>query len=166
MKKYFPLLQNQPDLVYLDNAATTQLPQVVIDRLDHYAKYEHANIHRGLYDLSAANTALYEATRQVVKDFLAADDSYETIFNQGTTFGLNWAAVGLKHLLTDKDAILIGRDSHHSNIVPWQQIAQETRAKLAFIPINDQGQIDRTELARLLPEATVIALSHVSNVTG
>lgn len=166
MKQDFPLLQNQPELVYLDNAATTQMPQVVIDRLDHYAKYEHANIHRGLYDLSATNTANYEATRQVVKDFLSADDSYETIFTPGATFGLNWAAVGWKHLLTDQDTILIGRDSHHSNIVPWQQVAKETGAKLAFIPINDHGQIDLTELERQLSSAAVIALSHVSNVTG
>lgn len=166
MKQDFPLLQNQPDLVYLDNAATTQMPQVVIDRLDHYTRYEHANIHRGLYDLSATNTAHYEATRQVVKDFLSADATYETIFTSGATFGLNWTAVGLKPLLTDKDTILIGRDSHHSNIVPWQQVAQETGAKLAFIPINDQGLINLAELEELLPNTAVIALSHVSNVTG
>ncbi|WP_125605147.1 aminotransferase class V-fold PLP-dependent enzyme [Lapidilactobacillus bayanensis] len=166
----FPILNekiNGEPLTYLDNAATTQKPQAVIDALTHYYEHDNANIHRGVYTLAERATEGYEGVRQHVAKFIhAATD--EVIFTRGTTTSLNWVALGFaSQVLQAGDEIIITVMEHHSNLVPWQQAAQRAGVKLRYVEINEQGELDLAQYADLLSAKTkIVAFTHVSNVLG
>ena len=146
--------------MYLDNAATTQKPQAVIDRLVRYYAEENANIHRGVHDLSERRPTRYEAARETVRRFINAAESREIIFVRGTTEGINLVAqtYGRTHVGAG-DEIVISEMEHHSNIVPWQMLCEEKGARLRVIPINDAGELRLDEYERLLgPRTRLVAV--------
>ena len=167
----FPILKTRvrgKPLVYLDNAATTQKPQCVIDAITDYYTHGNANIHRGVHYLSAQATDRYEAARRKINAFLGTSVSCETIFTRGATEAINLVAhsYGRLHVRAG-DEILISHMEHHSNIVPWQILCEEKGAKLRVIPVNDAGELDMVEFDRLLNERTrIVAVAHVSNALG
>jgi cysteine desulfurase/selenocysteine lyase len=171
IRKSFPVLEREVKnklLVYLDNAATSQKPQEVIDALNYYYSNYNANIHRGIHTLAEEATAAYEATRNTVKDFINADSSDEIIFTRGTTEGINLVAYtwGRKNI-HEGDEIIISTMEHHSNIVPWQILCEEKRAVLKVIPINDEGELLMDEYKKLLsPKTKLVSIVHVSNSLG
>ncbi len=168
----FPTLHQQVNgkpLVYLDNGATTQKPQAVIDALSHFYEHDNANVHRGLHALSMRATDDYEGARARVAKFLNAAAPEEIIFTRGTTESINlvaasWGGANLK----PGDAILLTEMEHHSNLVPWQLVAARTGAKLRYLPVTgDDGLLDLSQLDRLLtPEVKVFAFTHISNTLG
>ena len=167
----FPILQREfygKSLAYLDSAATTQKPQVVIDAISHYYEHDNANVHRGIYRLSEEATALYEDARLVVKEFLRAKETCEVIFTKGTTEAINLVASSFGDaFVREGDEILISAMEHHSNIVPWQLLCQRKKATLKIIPITDEGVIDLDAYKKLLTERVkIVALVQVSNVLG
>lgn len=171
VRKDFPVLSqsvNGKPLVYLDNGASAQVPQSVIDRTSKYLAEEHSNIHRGVHYLSQHATTAYEAAREKVKRFINAPDVKECIFVRGTTEGINLVAHSYgKAFIGEGDEILISQMEHHSNIVPWQVVAEERGAKIRVIPMNDRGELIIEEYENLLNERTkVVAVSHVSNSLG
>ena len=156
-------------LVYLDNAATTQRPQAVIDSLDHFYRHDNANVHRGLHALSMRATDAYEGARARVARFLNAAAPEEVIFTRGTTESINLVAASWTTAnLRPGDVILLTEMEHHSNLVPWQLAAKRTGATLRFVPITgDEGTLDLSQLDRLLtPEVKLFAFTHVSNTLG
>ena len=167
----FPILQQVVDgqpLVYLDNAATSQKPQVVIDALAHYYSATNANIHRGVHRLSGEATQAYEAARGTVRRFLNAASTREIILVSGTTEAINLVAQswGRANLSTG-DEIVISHLEHHSNIVPWQVLCQQTGAKLRVVPIDDRGEMIFEEYEKMLGRRTkLVAMAHVSNALG
>jgi cysteine desulfurase / selenocysteine lyase len=167
----FPILSekiNGKPLVYFDNAATTQKPQVVIDSISKYYEGYNANIHRGIHTLAEKATAEYEATRVSVQKFINAAESEQIIFTRGTTESINLVAnsYGLSHL-KENDEVIISTLEHHSNIVPWQMLCEKTGAKLKVIPINDEGEIIFEAFEKLLSDKTkIISIVHVSNALG
>lgn len=165
----FPILDqivNDEPLVYLDNAATTQKPQQVLDVLADYYQKDNANVHRGVHTLSERATARYEAARQTVADFIHAKSSKEILFTRGTTTGLNWVAQFARDLLQSDDEVLISVQEHHSNIIPWQQACQKTGAKLRYVTLKN-GELDLDVLRELLSGKTkFVSLAHISNVLG
>jgi cysteine desulfurase/selenocysteine lyase len=171
IRENFPQLQtkvNDRTLVYLDNAATTLKPKSVIDSLSHYYSFEVANVHRGVHSLSENGTKHFEATRAHVAKFINAKFDHEVIYTKGTTESLNLLAqtFGKKYLRAG-DEILISTLEHHSNIVPWQMIAENTGASLKVIPINLQGEIDLDAYEKLLNSKTkIVSIAHVSNALG
>lgn len=167
----FPQLQtlvNNRPLVYLDNAATTLKPKVMVDALAHYYAYEVANVHRGIHTLSEMGTRHFEETRLAVQKLINARHSHEIIYTKGTTESLNLVARCFgKKFLSPGDEILISLMEHHSNIVPWQMIAEETGAKLIVTPIDDRGDIDLEAYRKLLNKKTkIVSISHISNTLG
>src|SRR5438270_248234 len=168
----FPIL-TQPvrggrPLVYLDNAATTQKPRQVIDRTDRYYTEENANVHRGVHYLSETATDSYEKARTTVKQFINARDEKEIVFTRGTTEGINLVVQswGRKNIGAG-DEIVITAIEHHSNIVPWQLLCEETGAKLRIAPVNDAGEVILDEYAKLLTRRVKIAaFGHASNALG
>src|SRR4051794_24147481 len=171
IRKDFPVLSqtvNGKPLVYLDNTASSQVPQMVIDRTSKYLSEEHSNIHRGVHYLSQNATTAYEAAREKVKRFINAPDVKECIFVRGTTEGINLVAYSFgRKLIGAGDEILISQMEHHSNIIPWQVIAEERGAVLKVIPINERGELIIEEYDRLLNERTkIVAIAHVSNSLG
>ncbi|HEL2419200.1 TPA: cysteine desulfurase [Streptococcus suis] len=169
IRKDFSILDqvvNDEPLVYLDNAATTQKPQQVLDVLADYYQKDNANVHRGVHTLSERATARYEAARQKVADFIHAKSSKEILFTRGTTTGLNWVAQFAKEILQPDQEVLISVQEHHSNIIPWQQACQQTGAKLRYVTLKDGG-LDMDHLRSLLSSKTkFVSLAHVSNVLG
>lgn len=171
IRESFPVLNREVNnqlLVYLDNAATSQKPQVVIDALNYYYSNYNANIHRGIHTLAEEATAAYEATRNTVRDFLNASSSDEIIFTRGTTEGINLVAYtwGRKNI-HEGDEIIISTMEHHSNIVPWQILCEEKKAVLKVIPINDDGELLMDEYKKLLSSKTkLVSVAHVSNALG
>ncbi|WP_029694213.1 cysteine desulfurase [Streptococcus suis] len=169
IRKDFPILDqvvNDESLVYLDNAATTQKPQQVLDVLADYYQKDNANVHRGVHTLSERATARYEAARQKVADFIQAKSSKEILFTRGTTTGLNWVAQFAKEILQPDQEVIISVQEHHSNIIPWQQACQQTGAKLRYVTLKD-GELDMDHLRSLLSSKTkFVSLAHVSNVLG
>jgi cysteine desulfurase / selenocysteine lyase len=167
----FPILRRQirgRDLVYLDNAATAQKPEAVIEAITHYYEYENANIHRGVHYLSERATEEFEAARNTVQAFLNASHPEEIVFVRGATEAINLVAqtYGRTHVGAD-DEILITALEHHSNIVPWQILCEEKHAKLRVAPINDTGELILEEFERLLGSRTkIISATHVSNALG
>src|SRR5688572_12486008 len=167
----FPVLSqtvNGQPLVYLDNAASSQVPHVVIERGAKYLREEHSNIHRGVHYLSQHATTAYEAAREKVKRFINAPDVKECIFVRGTTEGINLVAqsYGRKFIL-EGDEILVSQMEHHSNILPWQMIAEEKGAVIRMIPMNERGELVIDEYENMLNERTrMVAVSHVSNSLG
>ncbi len=171
IRKDFPILDQQVNgapLVYFDNAATTQKPQMVIDALNHYYTHDNANIHRGLHTLAERATTGYELTRKKLKDFLNSESTDQIIFTSGTTAGINLVAQTYGRANFSKgDVILVSNLEHHSNIVPWQMIAEETGAKVQVIPVDDTGVLDLSAYKALLtPHVKLVAVNHVSNAIG
>jgi cysteine desulfurase/selenocysteine lyase len=167
----FPILSrkvNNKPLIYLDSAATAQKPQVVIDAVDNYYKFQNANIHRGVHTLSQEITIAYEEARATVKKHLNAAHAHEIIFTKGTTDSINLVAYSFgKKYVNEGDEILISSMEHHSNILPWQQLCEDKGAKLKVIPINNEGEIDLKEFKILLsPKTKIVAITHVSNTLG
>lgn len=167
----FPILAREvhgKPLIYVDNAATTQKPQVVIDRIDAYYAHENANIHRGVHSLSAEATAAYEAARETVARFVNARAANEIVFTRGTTEAINLVAQSYaRPRLGPDDEILITALEHHSNIVPWQMIAAQTGAIVKYVPFTVDGLLDMDALPRLLNEKTrIFAFTAMSNVFG
>ncbi|HEM5240626.1 TPA: cysteine desulfurase [Streptococcus suis] len=169
IRKDFSILDqvvNDEPLVYLDNAATTQKPQQVLDVLADYYQKDNANVHRGVHTLSERATARYEAARQKVADFIQAKSSKEILFTRGTTTSLNWVAQFAKDILQPDQEVIISVQEHHSNIIPWQQACQQTGAKLRYVTLKD-GELDMDHLRSLLSSKTkFVSLAHVSNVLG
>jgi cysteine desulfurase / selenocysteine lyase len=167
----FPILSREihgRPLVYLDNAATTQKPQAVIDAMSHYYASDNANIHRGVHLLSESATEAYEAARRTVQHFLNAEDRSEIIFVRGTTEAINLVAqtYGRAHVGAG-DEIVISAMEHHSNIVPWQMLCEEKGARLRVGPINDDGELLLDEFEALMSSKTrLVAVTHVSNALG
>ena len=171
IREDFPVLRqtvNGKPLVYLDNAASSQVPQVVIDRGSIYLEDEHSNIHRGVHYLSQKATTAYEGAREKVKRFINARDVKECIFVRGATEGINLVMHGYgRKFIGEGDEIIISAMEHHANIVPWQMLCEEKGAKLRVIPMNDAGELILDEYDTLLNERTrFVALSHVSNSLG
>lgn len=171
IRKDFPILSrkvNGKPLVYFDNGASSQKPQGVIDATNKYYSYENANIHRGVHTLSQEATSAYEIVREKVRAFINADKSHEIIFTKGTTDSINLVAFsfGRTHI-GEGDEVLISAMEHHSNIVPWQMICEEKKAKLKVIPINDNGELLMDEFRKLLSKKTkIVAVTHISNSLG
>ncbi|WP_367300552.1 cysteine desulfurase [Leuconostoc carnosum] len=167
----FPILNqtiNGQRMIYLDNAATSQKPKQVIDAMTHYYQVDNANVHRGIYDLSERATAAYEASRDKVQAFIHAKYREEVVFTRGTTESINWLAstYGVAHVTADDD-IVISYMEHHSNIVPWQQLAQKTGAKLKYVNLNSDGTLDMSDLAQKITDQTkIVSVAHASNVLG
>jgi cysteine desulfurase/selenocysteine lyase len=167
----FPILDlkvNGNPLVFLDNAASSQMPQPVIDRLVRYQTSEHANIHRAVHYLSEKATAEYEAARGKVQRFINAREECEVIFTSGTTDGINLVAHGFgRKFLGQGDEIILTTLEHHSNIVPWQMLRDEKGVQIRVVPINDRGEIDVEDYRRLFTSRTkLVAVTHVSNALG
>jgi cysteine desulfurase/selenocysteine lyase len=165
MKEFFPYFRHHKDLVYLDSAATTHKPKVMIDALCSFYEQEYATVHRAIYTASLKSTERYHATRETVQKFIHAKSSDEIIFTRGTTDGLNLVAQSYgRHFLRPGDEILITQMEHHSNIVPWQMIARETGAHLRWISVDEQGVLQWQGM--ITSKTKIVALAHVSNVTG
>ena len=167
----FPILHqevNGEPLIYFDNAASTQKPKTVIDRISRYYAQEHSNIHRGVHSLSAAATEEYELARKTIQQHLNASHDHEIIFTKGTTDGINLVANGFaKSILKPGDEVLISELEHHSNIVPWQLACESSGAKLKVIPISDSGEWIMKDFYKLLSKKTkIVAVNHVSNALG
>ena len=171
IRRDFPILSeriNGKQLVWFDNAATTQKPACVIERLDHFYRHENSNVHRGVHALAERATDAFEDARRTVARFLGAASPKEIVFVRGTTEAVNLVARTYgKQNIGKGDEILISHLEHHANIVPWQLLCEETGAILKVIPVDDSGQIDLMEYARLLGERTkLLAITHVSNALG
>ncbi len=171
IRKDFPILDRKvygKHLVYFDNAATTQKPDVVIDAITSYYREQNSNIHRAIHFLGEQATAAYEATRKNVQTFINAEHLHEIIFTKGTTDSINIVASSFaKRFLRKDDEIIISTLEHHSNIVPWQLACEENGAKLRVIPISDSGELVFSEYKKLLNSKTkLVAISHVSNAIG
>ena len=167
----FPILQskvNGKPLVYLDNGASSQKPQQVIDSISTYYEKQNANIHRGVHFLSQEATTLYEKARKKTQSYINAQHEEEIIFTKGTTDGINLVANGFcRSVLNKGDEVLISTLEHHSNIVPWQMACEYTGAKLVIIPIFDNGELDVSSFLNLLTSKTkIVAITHVSNALG
>lgn len=166
----FPILSqkvNGKPLVYFDNGATSQKPQVVIDAISTYYSEINANIHRGVHTLSQLATDAYEVSRNTIQNHLNAKHNYEIIFTSGTTFGINLIANGFASLLKSGDEVMVSALEHHSNIVPWQFLCERTGAKLVVIPMNEKGELILSEFDNLLSEKTkIVTVNHISNALG
>lgn len=171
LKKDFPILEQQVNdepLVYLDNAATTQKPTVVLNALQNYYETSNANVHRGVHTLAERATTQYEAVREKVREFIHAEETAEIIFTRGTTTSLNWVARSYGEAsISEGDEIVLSYMEHHSNWIPWQQLAKKTGAVLKIIPLLESGELDMAAAEELIGEKTkIVAISHCSNVLG
>ena len=171
IREDFPVLRqtvNGKPLVYLDNAASSQVPQIVIDRGSVYLEQEHSNIHRGVHYLSQRATTAYEGAREKVKRFINAREARECIFVRGATEGINLVMHGYgRKFIGEGDEVIISAMEHHSNIVPWQMLCEEKGARLRVIPMNDAGELLLDEYDALLNERTkLVAVAHISNSLG
>ena len=169
IKKDFPVLNqivNDEPLVYLDNAATTQKPLKVLAAIKDYYENDNANIHRGVHTLAERATEKYEAAREKVRQFINAKSTKEVLFTRGTTTSINWVAQFAGQILKAGDEIVISIMEHHSNIVPWQEVAKKTGAILKFVYLKD-GQLDMDDLRKKITNQTkFVSIAHVSNVLG
>ena len=166
----FPILTqkvNGKPLVYFDNGATSQKPQIVIDAISKYYQEINANIHRGVHTLSQLATEAYENSRAKIHNHINAKFAYEVIFTSGTTHSINIVANGFATLLQKEDEVLVSALEHHSNIVPWQMLCERTGATLKVIPMNLEGELILEDFDKLLSEKTkIIAVNHISNALG
>ena len=166
----FPILSqkvNGKPLVYFDNGATSQKPQVVIDAISKYYQEINANIHRGVHTLSQLATDAYEISRGKIQNHINAKFSHEVLFTSGTTHGINLVANGFASLLKAGDEILVSALEHHSNIVPWQMLCEKTGAILRVIPMNENGELIMAEYDKLLSDKTkIVTVNHISNALG
>jgi cysteine desulfurase/selenocysteine lyase len=171
IREQFPILKQsvgKNQLIYFDNAATSQKPEAVIKSIDSYYRELNANIHRGAHFLADKGTAAYESARDSIRDFIGAKESAEVIFTSGTTAGLNMLASGFaRSILKQGDEILLTEMEHHANIVPWQMACQQSGAVIRVIPITDEGELNEEEAFKLISEKTkVLSMMHVSNAMG
>jgi len=171
IREEFPILKrevNRRPLVYLDNAASSQKPQVVIDAITHYYSHYNANVHRGVHTLSQEGTNAFEESRRLVKEFINASKIEEVIFTKGTTNSINLLAYSWgRTYIKEGDEIIISSMEHHSNIVPWQMLCEEKKAILKVIPINDKGEIIWDDFLKLITDKTkFISAVHISNALG
>ena len=166
----FPILNtsvNGNKLIYLDNAATSQTPNCVINSISDYYKNLNSNIHRGVHSLSQIATEKYEDTRKKFKSHFNAKSSKEIIFTSGTTHSINLISSGFSKFLNEGDEIIVSHLEHHSNIVPWQMLCEKTGAKMLVIPMNDKGQLNLNKFSKILSKRTkVVFVNHVSNALG
>ena len=166
----FPILSqkvNGKPLVYFDNGATSQKPQVVIDAISKYYQEINANIHRGVHTLSQLATDAYEESRVKIQKHINAKHNYEVLFTSGTTHAINAVANGFASLLKSGDEVLVSALEHHSNIVPWQMLCERTGATLRVIPMNDKGELILSEYDKLLSDKTkIVTVNHISNALG
>jgi cysteine desulfurase/selenocysteine lyase len=166
----FPILSqlvNGKPLVYFDNGATSQKPQVVINAISKYYKEINANIHRGVHTLSQLATDAYEESRGKIQNHINAKQTYEVIFTSGTTHAVNAVANGFASLLIAGDEVLVSALEHHSNIVPWQMLCERTGATLRVIPMNEKGELILSEFDKLLSDKTkIVTVNHISNALG
>jgi len=171
VREEFPVLNqkiNGHPLVYLDSSATSQKPLAVIEAVDEYYRLHNSNVHRGVHTLGSRATDLYEGAREKVRNFINANNEKEIIFNRGTTTAINIVAqsYGLTHV-KEGDEIVITEMDHHSNIIPWQQVAKRTGATLKYIPLQPNGTIDLEDARQTITNKTkIVAIAHVSNVLG
>ena len=170
IREDFPILSkkiNNTDLIYFDNAATSQTPIQVINAISDYYKNYNSNIHRGLHSLSVDATNKYEETRSKVREHFGIANNHEIIFTSGTTHGINIISSGLEKTISSNDELIVSEMEHHSNIVPWQMLCEKTGAKLKVIPINDNGTLNMEEYKSLLtPNVKFVFVNHVSNTLG
>ncbi|WP_390410225.1 aminotransferase class V-fold PLP-dependent enzyme [Lacticaseibacillus jixiensis] len=168
MREQFPFFKANPDLVYLDSAATAQKPQVVLDALTKYYVQDNANVHRGLYKLAYNTTEAFEGVRAQVAKYLNAKRPEEITFTRSTTDGLNLVASGFgPTVIKPGDEILVSGAEHHSNFVPWQQLAKRTGATFVVAPVKDDGDTDVDQLTKLInPKTKILAVAQVTNVSG
>lgn len=166
----FPILNqkvNGKPLVYFDNGATSQKPQVVIDAISKYYQEINANIHRGVHTLSQLATDAYEVARGKVQHHINAKHAHEVLFTSGTTFGINLVANGFASILKPGDEVIVSHLEHHSNIVPWQMLCEKTGATLKVIPMSENGELIMSEYDKLLSEKTkIVTVNHISNALG
>ena len=166
----FPILSqkvNGKPLVYFDNGATSQKPQVVIDAISNYYQEINANIHRGVHTLSQLATDAYEISRGKIQNHINAKFPHEVLFTSGTTFGINLVANGFASILKPGDEVLVSALEHHSNIVPWQMLCEKTGAILKVIPMNEKGELIMSEYDKLLsPKTKIVTVNHISNALG
>lgn len=166
----FPILSqkvNGKPLVYFDNGATSQKPQVVIDAISKYYQEINANIHRGVHTLSQLATDAYEISRGKIQNHINAKFAHEVIFTSGTTHGINLVANGFASILKPGDEVLVSALEHHSNIVPWQMLCEKTDATLRVIPMNEDGELIMAEYDKLLSDKTkIVTVNHISNALG
>lgn len=170
VRAQFPILSqtvNGKPLVYFDNGATAQKPEVVIDAITQYYSEINANIHRGVHTLSQLATDVYEASRNTIQAHLNAKYNHEIIFTSGTTQGINLVASSFSAFVKAGDEVMVSALEHHSNIVPWQFLCEKTGAKLVVIPMNEKGELILSEFEKLLSEKTkIVAVNHISNALG
>lgn len=171
IREDFPVLNQEVNghrLAYLDNGASSQMPVQVADRIDHYHRYEHSNVHRGIHTLSQRATDAFEETRSKVKSFLNARLTDEIVYTTGTTDSINLVANSFgEHYLDEGDEIILTQMEHHANIVPWQMIAQKTGAVIKVVPVDDNGDLDMEAYKELLSDKTkMVAVIHISNALG
>ena len=167
----FPILHqvvNDEPLVYLDNAATSQKPTAVLDALEAYYRTSNANVHRGVHTLAERATTQYENARETVRRFIHANETAEVLFTRGTTTGLNWLSQSLGEAVIEPgDEIVISYMEHHSNIIPWQQLAKRKQSTLKYIELTEDGQLDMDDARKQITDKTkIVSLTHVSNVLG
>jgi cysteine desulfurase/selenocysteine lyase len=166
----FPILSqkvNGKPLVYFDNGATSQKPQVVIDAISKYYQEINANIHRGVHTLSQLATDAYEISREKLQNHINAKYAHEVLFTSGTTHGINLVANGFASILKPGDEVLVSALEHHSNIVPWQMLCEKTGATLRVIPMNEDGELIMSEYDTLLSDKTkIVTVNHISNALG
>ena len=166
----FPILSrtvNGKQLVYFDNGATSQKPQIVIDAISKYYQEINANIHRGVHTLSQLATDAYEISRGKIQNHINAKFAHEVIFTSGTTHGINAVANGFASLLNPGDEVLVSSLEHHSNIVPWQMLCEKTGATLKVIPMDENGELIMAEYDKLLSDKTkIVTVNHISNALG
>ena len=171
IRQDFPILSrtvNGKPLVYFDNGATAQKPQQVIDAISHYYAYQNSNIHRGVHTLSREITIAYEEARKTIQTHINAAHAHEIIFTRGTTESINLVAHCFGKInVSEGDEIIITQMEHHSNIIPWQQLCEEKKAVLKYIPINESGDLVLEELPKLITAKTkLVAFTHISNTLG
>lgn len=166
MKEDFPLFKNS-NVIYLDSAATSQKPNCVIESVSNYYKNYNANPHRGAYDLSVRATNMYDNAHEVVKDFINARSSREIVFTKNATESLNLIAYsyGLNNL-NEGDEVVLSIMEHHSNLVPWQEVCKKKKAILKYMYVNENYEIDDSELSKITSKTKIVGITHVSNVTG
>lgn len=166
LKKEFPFFETHPDLVYLDSAATTQKPACVLKAMQDFYLYHNAPVHRAAYTSSLIATDLYESARAKIAQFIGSKEE-NLVFTKGTTESLNLLASSYEKSIEEGDEILVLETEHHANLLPWQRLAQKTKAKLVKIQVTDSGHIDFDDFQnRLSPRTKIIAIAHMSNVTG
>ncbi len=171
IRKDFPILEREmrgKPMVFLDSAASSQKPEAVVGAMDHYYHHLHANVHRGVYQLSQEATDAFEKARHLVTRFINAPSDKEVLFVRGTTEGINLVASSFgRKFFKEGDEVIISAMEHHSNIVPWQLICEQTGAQLKVIPVSEEGELDMEAYANMLSEKTkLVAVVHVSNTLG